>query len=303
MTAAPNPSPDALTRLVPMREAPAPGRCPAACFLGQLRPSGRRTQLGALARVSRLLCGTPVPPFEVPWHLVRYEHVVAVRAVLSSGGYAPAYVNAHLTALRGVLREAWRLGWMPGDAYLRAKDVPNVTGSRLPAGRMLTPAELQAVTRAADPREACAIALLYGGGLRRVEAAAVTREDLREDPDGTLWVRVEGKRGKEREVPLAGEPAGYVRAWAPRAPAAGPILGWTPGTIYEALQGLGRRAGVAPFTPHDLRRSFVSVALELGVDLRTVAQMAGHSDVRTTARYDRRGEEPLKRAARRIGGV
>jgi integrase len=78
---------------------------------------------------------------------------------------------------------------------------------------------------------------------------------------------------------------------------ADPLAGRGVCAVLLLLRRRAQQARVPSFTPHDLRRSFISDLLESGADMVTVQKLAGHANVQTTARYDRRGEEVKRRAA------
>jgi integrase/recombinase XerD len=67
--------------------------------------------------------------------------------------------------------------------------------------------------------------------------------------------------------------------------------------IWHILRKRAGQAGVEPFAPHDLRRSCITNLLASGTEIFVVQQLAGHSDPKTTMRYDRRCEVAKRSAA------
>lgn len=135
-------------------------------------------------RARRRPAGTPLA-VAVPWHELRYGHTQALRSWLAEHCSPPA-ANRHLAALRGVLREAWRLGLMNGQDLARAVDLANVPGRSLPAGRYVEDGEVRRLVAAclADDTsggrwDAAVLAALFVGGLRRVEGRCPRRRQLR----------------------------------------------------------------------------------------------------------------------------
>jgi site-specific recombinase XerC len=288
----------------------------AAVYLAGLRPSTRATMRRALNTIALLLAGETAAGWPedgylgVPWARMRFQHTDAVRAALAER-YAPATANLHLSALRGVLRTAWRLGQMTADDFQRAADLGAVKGERLPAGRAVATGELSALLGTCGQdvggiRDAAVIAVLYAGGLRRAELVGLDMASYETTADGARLV-VLGKGNKQRAVPLAGGAARALGDWlAVRGDAAGPLFyvvgnrnrggRMTSQAVYAMLKARAAAAGVASLSPHDLRRTFVGDLLDAGADIATVQRLAGHASPATTARYDRRGEA-VKRAA------
>lgn len=281
-------------------------------YLARLAPSSQRAMTGCL----RAICGGD--PASFPWHRLRREQTLAIRAHLASlYDQAPATANKYLAALRGILREAWRAGVLEGDAYARAVDLPPVRGNTAAAGRALEQRELAALTAfcARDgvrgARNGAVLALMYGAGLRVQEACDVDVDHLGAD---LRTVTVRGKGGKVRTSPFLAGADRLLRTWLEHrlsVPSRSRLLlpvrrGWfgagpmIPHSVGEALVRLARRAGVARFTPHDLRRSYATHLIDAGAPLTVVKRMMGHSKVETTAQYDRSDERAMAAAAQRV---
>jgi integrase len=291
--------------------ATAPDRNPVVIYLARLSPRSRRTYSGDLAAIARVVTGRDMAPAALDRSGIRYTHAQAIRTALAER-YSPASANRMLAALRGVLQEAWRLGLLTAEEFERACDLSPVRGQTLPAGRSLASGELRALFEACrgklGARDAALLSICYGAGLRRSEAVALDLADF--DPEsGSLAVR-HGKGNKERIAYASNGALAALKAWVSiRGCEAGPLFvpvakgglvghkRLTDAAVFRAFSALGRRAGVASFTPHDLRRTFISDLLDAGADIATVAHLAGHANVRTTARYDRRPEATKRRAS------
>lgn len=298
---------------------------PVAVYLTSLDSlESRRTMLSALRRVVKLLGGGD--PFAFPWASLRYQHVAVLRGKLAEGR-APATVNKILAAIRGVAREAAHLELMSPDHAARVRDVRGVKGYREPAGRDLDPMEVALLFRACRPgtpshvggktvgnvegaRDAALLALLYGAGLRRAEAVGVLAEKF--DPRKRS-LRIIGKGNKERDTYVAPGGARALSDWLDvRGTAPGPLLvrvyadkltahGLAPRTAAAILQRIVKRAKLSQkVSPHDFRRTFVGDLLDSGVDISSAQKLAGHAQVTTTQRYDRRGKRALAAAAEKL---
>ena len=291
-------------------------RHPVAVYLARLSLRSRRVMEAALHGMARLLTQNRHDAWSLPWIDVGYAHGQALRtALVETRRFSPATANQHLSAWRGVLKEAWRLGLLSAEAYARAADVPPVRGQTLPRGRALATGELQQLFHVcqsdgspAGVRDGALIGVLYGSGLRRSELVALDVADY-DVQAGSLTVR-HGKGNKARLVYVAPGAEQAIADWlALRLLAPGPLFmpvnkgghivarRLSDQAVLYILARRAQDAGVRAFSPHDMRRTFIGDLLDAGNDIATVQQLAGHANIQTTARYDRRGEAVKKRAA------
>jgi site-specific recombinase XerD len=288
---------------------------PALVYLAGLASErSRETQLDSLKVIARILGGDVLT---VNWAALRFQHTALVKSKLTES-YSPAATNRMLSALRGTLKAAWRLGQMQIDDYSKAADVSNVKASPLLRGRALSSGEINALFDAcwnddspAGIRDAAIFAVFYPGGLRRDEVRKLDFSDW-DSETGALTV-AHGKGNKARLAYITNGAKQALQDWVEyRGERPGPLFfainkggttqphRITSQAIHAIVQKRGKEAGIAHFSAHDLRRTFVSDLLDLGADVSLVAGLAGHSSVTTTAKYDRRPTEARKKAANLI---
>ena len=157
-------------------------------------------------------------------------------------------------------------------------------------------------------RDVALFTLLYGCGLRIAEALALDLRDAAPLPGGAAALRVRGKGGKERLVPVLPAVREAIAAYLPYRGGAEPdealFIGargarLDPAVAQRSLREWRRLAGLPEHaTPHALRHSFATHLLAGGADLRAIQELLGHASLSTTQRYTSVDAEGLLRTWR-----
>lgn len=218
-------------------------------------------------------------------------------AGLVDAGFARTTLARKIAAVRALFRWLVERGTLERDpaAGLQAPS------RRRALPRALARAHVEALLAACDDgspvglRDRCLIELAYGTGARVAELVGADTDDV-DLAGGTL--RVVGKGGKPRQVPV-GQPACAAvaawladgRPWLVRPASSGALLLGARGgrldarTARRAVERVGVAAGVGHVTPHTLRHSYATHLLEGGADLRSVQELLGHVTLATTEVY------------------
>jgi integrase/recombinase XerC len=226
------------------------------------------------------------------WRALQVEQVRGFIAAQHRRGLAPKSLQRVLSACRSFFRWLLREGRITLDP---------ATGLRAPkAGRklpqVLDPDEMGQLVQVEgdaplDRRDRALLELFYSSGLRLSELCALRWRDL--DPSEAL-VRVLGKGGKLRDVPVGRHALEALAAWRACQPATtdapifpgrgGATIG--PRAVQQRVRLLAQRQGLwKRVHPHLLRHSCASHVLESSGDLRGVQELLGHADIATTQIY------------------
>ncbi len=226
----------------------------------------------------------------------------------------PATVNRKLAALSTFCRWAVSAGMLKDDPTANIKGVKQV---KTPP-KALERADLNRLVRKAQqsgrPLHAAVVVLLANTGLRAGELCALTMSDVVIKPrSGKVIVR-SGKGAKYREVPLNAETRQAVGQYLtgrlnPASPKQADRLfigqrgeALAEGGVWRIVAKYARQAGVEDVSPHVLRHTFATLLLrEHDTDLVTVADLLGHENVNTTARYTRSTEADRQAAVEKLG--
>ncbi len=232
-------------------------------------------------------------------------------ADLGERGFAATTVARRLSALRHYYRFLFLEGERRDDPTSRI-DRPRTRRS-LP--RILGPEEVASLIATAAKRPGpegvrllAMLELLYATGLRISELVGLERGALAPD---LRALRVTGKGGRERLVPIGGRARAALREWLairPERDARGRPLRWlfpsrgrsghlTRQRALQLLKELAAESGLDParLSPHVLRHAFATHLLEGGADLRAVQTLLGHADIATTQIYTHLQTERLAR--------
>jgi integrase/recombinase XerD len=238
------------------------------------------------------------------WEEAEPRHLAAFEASLTHEARSTAM--RRLSALRSLLKYLRRQG-----ADL-ATDLPATGGHRkaktLP--KALSYAQLTLMLEGPDLatpeglRDRALMELIYGGGLRISEAVALPRSDLDLD---LAAVRVVGKRGKARVIPLPLPTIGWVERYLRDAR---PSLAKRPSPLvllsdtgkplarqraYTVLSKYATAAGISTSVgPHTLRHTYAVHLVQGGADLRAVQELLGHASISTTQVYTALDMEEVK---------
>lgn len=234
------------------------------------------------------------------------EDVIAFLSMLKNQEYATSSICRAMVAVKMLFRFLKRERLVVKDVTMLL-DSPKMW-QLIP--EVLTVSEVDAllnipdVTTFSGARDKAILQVIYASGLRVSEVCGLNLHDV----DDTV-VRVKGKGGKERIVPIAAQAVAAIDHYLVtfrqhcEGEREAPLFVSEKGrridrtAVWKMVKRYAKAAGIVKeISPHTLRHSFATHLLENGADLRVIQEMLGHSNIATTDRYTHISQRHLSEA-------
>jgi integrase/recombinase XerD len=247
------------------------------------------------------------------WDAILPEHLTAFLTERKRMFLSASTLKSEAVALRNFFRFLGTRGFVRKDpaVFLHTPRIERTLPETLRVDQISRLLSCIPTNSLAGMRDRAIFELLYASGLRVSELCNLRLEEL--DPDERM-VRVTGKGGKTRIVPVGGEAIEALRVYleSVRPKLVRPKTGshvflslrgqaLTPQRIWQLAKTYARMAGLAENVfPHLFRHSFATHLLANGADLRVIQEMLGHADIGTTEIYTHVDRERLRSIHRRF---
>lgn len=245
---------------------------------------------------------------QLDWARIGYADAIRAIEYQERRGLAHRTINQQIALLRGIAKQSWLLGSISNQDYEKIRAIPIRKAKRLPAGREITPDEIERMLAACDgfrhdatkARNRLVLMLLYRQAMRRHEISCLSVEAIDLNRNEMRFI---GKRNKEAELPFGDDLKHAISDWLvfrgkqhgaliQRVTKGGIVLpgnGISGDAVSDIVKRVAAMAGIDPgsLSPHDFRRSRATHLLDGGHDIRVVRDLMRHEDINTTAIYDR----------------
>ena len=230
--------------------------------------------------------------------------VLRYRIELENRHLAASTINLRLAAVRRLAFEAADTGLLSPELAAGIHRVPGAKRIGVKLGNWLTAEQSRALLAAPDTtslmgrRDRAILAILFGCGLRRAEAAKLSLSDLQMREDHWAFVDLIGKGRHIRTVPVPGWVKTSIDEWTAAAAITGGRLfrcvtrfgsvwgaGITEKVIWHVVKRHAATAGIQNLAPHDCRRTCARLCHVAGGELEQIQFLLGHRSVETTERY------------------
>jgi integrase len=254
-------------------------------------PNSRRNYGKALDDLFALAAGRPLTPALV------MEYRASMEAL------SPSTTNVRLSAVRKLVAEARRNGYIGVEDATRLAEVPNIRQKGTRLGNWLTREQAKELLAVPDrstlkgKRDYVILALLVGCALRRQELASLVVETIQLREGRWVLVDLEGKGRRVRTVAVPVWVKQGINSWMSaagiedgrllRSISKGGKIGDTLSdwAVWSVVERSAKEIGIERFGAHDLRRTCAKLCRKAGGDLEQIKFLLGHSSIQTTERY------------------